>query len=1270
METDSTLGVDSLSGGEQSAKWSPSSVGAHDRNGDHRQRDSGVFIPSSFPSPFSRSLNPPLPSPHDIPLTEMRRPSMVEMLTNLEANLENLSARDIELMYALHTTRRGSFPSEEATVADSRMQGSSSDISAMQQLSPSGTDPNLTTCCRQWNPRFHSQILERYWKEKAVEFLRRRYRVAVLFIALFSVLWVVFFSVSLQFDGDQNTSDTLAINSVGYSIEFVVGGLAVFIVSLALLVLTFWRHYGKIATALSITLALVLMIVSILIALPLDVLDGSSTRNDTLLTTQETSTISFVTQFIISSIVILVVYTLSRLPIWFAGLICIMYMIVLELTAGLPRLLMTSSSTQKQQQISMKLFTHSVIARILFHICLNIVGFTTGYLSQVRLHDTFWRIAQCVLARKMIESERDVEEKTIHSMMPKSFAEELLSAEVQIAFMLNQEVCMGKEAIPPALRSVSAPFTVRRMNEVSILFADIVGFTQFSSSLSACELVSILDEIFSNFDILTQKHRCEKINTLGDCYFCVSGCPTEDDNHANNCVEMGLAIITSLAEFRNKTNHPVEMRVGVHTGSVLCGVMGTKRFKFDVWSRDVTIANQIESVGTPGNVIISSTTLPYLSPGLFTAEEITLSQPPTELRNLQLFKVAKEQDIPKSMPSWRQKIRSIDSQIKGETSIASLRPCAGQSSNLKLNNTLRDSLSRQSYIQRCASYTELADPTIGHQVIIDKRIVELMEEQQVNIDSYYDPQLNAITLSFDHRDLEQRFRNYGRSREGSANLQTELGYQLAKRSYLIDTLSLFFIFIIVMVAALINFTGGDAFTKGQLWIPWLLILIAGLVVEGTIVILAVAVYCPELFPRQFVKIAQYTMNWNVRTIISLVLIYSPMAIVIVTLTQCHGSVHRSLQEDFFYVQMVFYITIVVLICSVSFMEVSYIVKLVASVLSAIMTLVLVTTVHLIVCTIAISSNTTFVVPTPPSSNRSFSAPDTPNTLLNNYYNRHIAPEAAILFLLILLLLFIVNRMSELSVRLSFIGRMEAALRKQFARQQKYQVEWLLYNIIPPRVALELRNIGRYSRVHDCAGVIFASIVNFSDFSTSLQSDNDEQAFRLLNKIVRDFDNLLDQPKYASVEKIKTIGSTYMAASGLNLPADQPRSVEHLVALIHFALELGDVLRRVSIIVPGFSFLLRVGFNYGPVTSGVVGSNKLLFDIWGDTVNVASRMDSTGYVFKIHMPERCLDLLKPFVVFDAMSRVVEIKGKGSMKTVFVTGKKKATVSCLVANHNSQ
>ena len=197
----------------------------------------------------------------------------------------------------------------------------------------------------------------------------------------------------------------------------------------------------------------------------------------------------------------------------------------------------------------------------------------------------------------------------------------------------------------------------------------------------------------------------------------------------------------------------------------------------------------------------------------------------------------------------------------------------------------------------------------------------------------------------------------------------------------------------------------------------------------------------------------------------------------------------------------------------------------------------------------------------------------PLTILRTYYNHHIFPEALILFLLILTMLGVVNSMSEVSVRLSFISRIEAAVNKQSTHQQKNQVEWLLYNTIPPHVVMELRNTGWYSRNHECVGVVFASIINFGELRSG---EGDEASFRLLNRIVREYDSLLDRSQFSHVDKIKTIGSTYMAASGLNLPAGKGDCVGHLVQLIDFSLQLHEVLRKFNILVPGFSFRLQIG----------------------------------------------------------------------------------------------
>ncbi|CAK9291539.1 unnamed protein product [Gordionus sp. m RMFG-2023] len=167
---------------------------------------------------------------------------------------------------------------------------------------------------------------------------------------------------------------------------------------------------------------------------------------------------------------------------------------------------------------------------------------------------------------------------------------------------------------PPSARApvIFRPFKMNKMDQVSILFADIVGFTQMSSHKSAARLVALLNDLFGRFDNLCEACGCEKIATLGDCYYCVSGCPAPRPDHAVCCVRMGLSMIRAIRDFDRDNNQSVNMRVGIHTGTVLCGVVGTRRFKFDVWSNDVALANKLESTGQPGRVHLSQTTFDAL----------------------------------------------------------------------------------------------------------------------------------------------------------------------------------------------------------------------------------------------------------------------------------------------------------------------------------------------------------------------------------------------------------------------------------------------------------------------------------------------------------------------------------------------------------------------------------------------------------------------------------------------------------------------------------
>jgi len=141
--------------------------------------------------------------------------------------------------------------------------------------------------------------------------------------------------------------------------------------------------------------------------------------------------------------------------------------------------------------------------------------------------------------------------------------------------------------------------------EATVLFADIVGFTQMSSSMPPRDVVDLLNCIFSVFDQLADKHKLEKIKTIGDAYMVVGGIPDVSQHHVEAIAEMALDMRQAIATLGQQQQQPLSIRIGINTGPVVAGVIGRKRFVYDLWGDAVNIASRMESQGEPGGIQVT-----------------------------------------------------------------------------------------------------------------------------------------------------------------------------------------------------------------------------------------------------------------------------------------------------------------------------------------------------------------------------------------------------------------------------------------------------------------------------------------------------------------------------------------------------------------------------------------------------------------------------------------------------------------------------------------
>ncbi|MCU0541484.1 MAG: response regulator [Oscillatoriaceae cyanobacterium Prado104] len=208
-------------------------------------------------------------------------------------------------------------------------------------------------------------------------------------------------------------------------------------------------------------------------------------------------------------------------------------------------------------------------------------------------------IQQSQLYRQLIESQEKTE-KLLLNILPKSIAQRL------------QEETPGELIIADHFPSVS------------VLFADMVGFTKFASAMPPIELILKLNSIFSEFDRLTEEYGLEKIKTIGDGYMVASGLPIPRDDHADALLEMALAMQQAMVNLKTQIPEYLGLRIGIHSGPVIAGVIGTKKFSYDLWGDTVNTAARMEQYGFSGCIQVTENTYNLLSKKHLFAERGTI----------------------------------------------------------------------------------------------------------------------------------------------------------------------------------------------------------------------------------------------------------------------------------------------------------------------------------------------------------------------------------------------------------------------------------------------------------------------------------------------------------------------------------------------------------------------------------------------------------------------------------------------------------------------